>query len=50
LAHTAFAAPYGTFLLSADQPTGDMAGFENFTETNSNYNLHYYSIPEQPYA
>jgi hypothetical protein len=27
-----------------------MAGFEHFTETFSNYNFHYYSIPEQPYA
>jgi hypothetical protein len=50
LAHTACASPYGNLLLSAEQLTLDMAGFEHFTETFSNYNFHYYSIPEQPYA
>jgi hypothetical protein len=48
--HTVFAPPYGTILLSADQLTGGIAGFEHFTDTNSNYIFHYYSIPEQPYA
>jgi len=48
--HTAHAPPYGSLLLSAEQLTGDMAGFEHFTENFSNYNFHYYSIPEEPYA
>jgi hypothetical protein len=35
----------GIILLSADQLTGGIADFEHFTDTNSNYNFHYYSIP-----
>jgi len=50
LAHTAFAPPYGTLLLSAQQLTADMTGFQHFTEPFSNYSLCYYSTPEQPYA
>jgi len=50
LAHTAFAPPYGTLLLSAEQLTEHMTGFQHFTETFCNYNFYYYSIPEQPYA
>jgi len=50
LAHTGFAAPYGTLLLSAQQLTADMTSFQHFTEKFSNYNLCYYSIPKQPYG
>jgi len=50
LVHTAFAPPYGTLLLSAQQLTADMTGFQHFTETFSNYCLCYYSILQQPYA
>jgi len=50
LAHTTFAPPYGTLLLSAQQLTADMTDFQHFTGTFSSYNLCYYSIPEQPYA
>jgi len=45
LAHTAFAPPYGTLFLSAEQLTGHMTGFEHFTETFCNY-IYYYSTPE----
>ena len=50
LVHAAFAPPYGTLLLSAQQLTAAMTGFDHFTETFSNYSLCYYSILEQPYA
>jgi hypothetical protein len=34
----------------ARRSTWDVAGFEHFTETFSNYNFYYYSIPEEPYS
>jgi hypothetical protein len=50
LAHTAFAPPYATLLLSTEQLTEHMTGFEHFIETFCNYNFYYYFIPKQPYA
>jgi hypothetical protein len=47
LQRNAYAPTYGNSSLSAEQLTGDMAGFEYITEAFNNYNFYYYSIPEQ---